>query len=55
MTKAEAYYRLTQVMEQVNAVVALLFSSDVMKETEEKRQEKIKRKLVSRSYLIGVL
>lgn len=31
MTKIEAYLRLQQVLEQVNAAVALLFSSDVMK------------------------
>ena len=31
MTKIEAYLRLQQVLEQVNAAVALLFSSEVMK------------------------
>ena len=31
MSKIEAYLRLQQVLEQVNAAVALLFSSEVMK------------------------
>ena len=37
MTPLEAYQRLNQVLEQINSVVALLFSSGVMKENEEKR------------------
>jgi len=40
MTKIELYQRLTQILEQVNAAVALLFSSDVMKENERTRTEK---------------
>jgi len=31
MTKLEAYRRLNQCLEQANAAVALLFSTDVMK------------------------
>ena len=36
MTPLETYQRINQILEQVNAAVALLFSSDVMKENEQK-------------------
>ena len=37
MTKLEAYQRLNQVLEQVNASIALLIASEAMKKNEDKR------------------